>query len=180
MKRQALISVFDKEGIVELASFLNDTGWEILSTGGTSKHLLNHKIPVTDVSSVTGFPECLDGRVKTLHPAIHAGILARRDEKSHRDTLQALNLLAIDLVCVNLYPFFEKVQAAYSANNDVSLEETIEFIDIGGPTMLRSAAKNYRDVIVLTDPADYAGVMEGLKTGNVPDEYKKLRPRSFQ
>jgi phosphoribosylaminoimidazolecarboxamide formyltransferase/IMP cyclohydrolase len=150
-----------------LASYLNGSGWEILSTGGTSKHLKENNIPVTDVSSVTGFPECLDGRVKTLHPAIHAGLLARRDEKSHMDTLQALGLGTIDLVCVNLYPFFEKVQAK------LTLEQTVEFIDIGGPTMLRSAAKNYQDVVVLTDPADYAETINGLKAGNVPIEFKK-------
>jgi len=150
-----------------LASFLTNSGWEILSTGGTSKYLQENKIPVTDVSSVTGFPECLDGRVKTLHPAIHAGILARRDVQTHVDTLKDLNLGFIDLVCVNLYPFFEKVQAG------LSLQETIEFIDIGGPSMLRSAAKNFRDVIVLTDPADYPQVIDGLKAGNVPPEFKK-------
>jgi phosphoribosylaminoimidazolecarboxamide formyltransferase/IMP cyclohydrolase len=167
MKKRALISVFYKDGILELASFLNDAGWEIISTGGTSKYLQDNKIPVIDVSAVTGFPECLDGRVKTLHPAIHAGILARREVSSHVDTLKTLNLQTIDLVCVNLYPFFEKVQAGLSA------EETIEFIDIGGPGMLRSAAKNYRDVIVLTDPADYAQVIDGLKTGNVMIDFKK-------
>jgi phosphoribosylaminoimidazolecarboxamide formyltransferase/IMP cyclohydrolase len=166
-QRKALISVFYKDGILELASFLSGSGWEILSTGGTSKHLQENRIPVTDVSSVTGFPECLGGRVKTLHPAIHAGLLARRGDKSHMDTLEALGLSAIDLVCVNLYPFFEKVRAG------LSLEETVEFIDIGGPAMLRSAAKNYRDVIVLTDPADYAEAMDSLKTGNVPVEFKK-------
>jgi phosphoribosylaminoimidazolecarboxamide formyltransferase/IMP cyclohydrolase len=167
MKRRALISVFIKDGIFELASYLNESGWEILSTGGTSKHLANLNIPVTDVSSVTGFPECLDGRVKTLHPAIHAGLLARRDVQNHIETLQELNLSTIDLVCVNLYPFFEKVQ------ENLSLEETVEFIDIGGPTMLRSAAKNYRDVIVLTDPVDYAEVINGLKADNVSLEFKK-------
>jgi phosphoribosylaminoimidazolecarboxamide formyltransferase/IMP cyclohydrolase len=167
MKKRALVSVFCKDGILELASFLSGAGWEILSTGGTSKYLQENKVPVTDVSSVTGFPECLDGRVKTLHPAIHAGILARRSEKSHIDTLEALSLSTIDLVCVNLYPFFEKVQAG------LSLEETVEFIDIGGPTMLRSAAKNYRDVIVLTDPADYAEAIKGLTAGAVPAEFKK-------
>jgi phosphoribosylaminoimidazolecarboxamide formyltransferase/IMP cyclohydrolase len=167
MKRRALISVFCKDGILELASFLAEADWEILSTGGTSKHLQENKIPVTDVTSVTGFPECLDGRVKTLHPAIHAGLLARRDEKSHIETLQALGLSTIDLVCVNLYPFFEKVQAG------LSLEETVEFIDIGGPTMLRSAAKNYRDVIVLTDPSDYAETINGLKGDNLSPEFKK-------
>jgi phosphoribosylaminoimidazolecarboxamide formyltransferase/IMP cyclohydrolase len=167
MKRRALVSVFYKDGILELASYLNGSGWEILSTGGTAKYLKENNIPVTDVSSVTGFPECLDGRVKTLHPAIHAGLLARRDEQSHMDTLQALGLGTIDLVSVNLYPFFEKVQAK------LTLEQTVEFIDIGGPTMLRSAAKNYHDVIVLTDPADYAETINGLKAENVPLEFKK-------
>jgi phosphoribosylaminoimidazolecarboxamide formyltransferase/IMP cyclohydrolase len=167
MKKRALISVFYKDGILELASFLSGAGWEILSTGGTSRYLQENKIPVTDVSSVTGFPECLDGRVKTLHPAIHAGILARRDVQNHVDTLKALGLQTIDLVCVNLYPFFEKVQAG------LSVEETIEFIDIGGPSMLRSAAKNYRDVVVLTDPADYAAAIDGLKSGGIPFDFKK-------
>jgi phosphoribosylaminoimidazolecarboxamide formyltransferase/IMP cyclohydrolase len=167
MKRRALVSVFYKDGILELASYLNDSGWEILSTGGTAKYLKENNIPVTDVSSVTGFPECLDGRVKTLHPALHAGLLARREEKTHMDTLQALGLGTIDLVSVNLYPFFEKVQAK------LTLEQTVEFIDIGGPTMLRSAAKNYHDVIVLTDPADYTETINGLKAGNVPLEFKK-------
>jgi len=167
MKKRALISVFNKDGIADLAAYLSGADWEIISTGGTSKYLQENNIPVTDVAAVTGFPECLDGRVKTLHPAIHAGLLARRDEKSHIETLQELNILTIDLVCVNLYPFFEKVQAG------LSLEETVEFIDIGGPTMLRSAAKNYRDVIVLTDPADYAETTNNLKADNVPLEFKK-------
>ncbi|MCL2410127.1 MAG: bifunctional phosphoribosylaminoimidazolecarboxamide formyltransferase/IMP cyclohydrolase, partial [Treponema sp.] len=167
MKKRALISVFYKDGILELASFLSGSGWEIVSTGGTSKYLQENNISVTDVSGITGFPECLDGRVKTLHPAIHAGILARRDVQAHVDTLSELKLGTIDLVCVNLYPFFEKVQAGLSD------EETIEFIDIGGPGMLRSAAKNYRDVIVLTDPSDYNETIEGLKAGNVPTDFKK-------
>ncbi|MDR0390145.1 MAG: bifunctional phosphoribosylaminoimidazolecarboxamide formyltransferase/IMP cyclohydrolase [Spirochaetaceae bacterium] len=167
MKRQALISVFNKEGILDFASFLLDSGWELLSTGGTAKHLRENKISVRDVSEITGFPECLDGRVKTLHPAIHAGLLARRGEKTHMDTLSALGLTTIDLVCVNLYPFFEKVQAG------LSLEETVEFIDIGGPTMLRSAAKNYQDVIVLTDPADYSEVRAAIEAGKVPHDFRK-------
>jgi len=167
MKKRALISVYNKEGVAELASFLSGSGWEIISTGGTSKFLQEKKIPVTDVSTVTGFPECLDGRVKTLHPAIHAGILARRDVSAHTDTLKSLNLQTIDLVCVNLYPFFEKVQAGLSE------EETVEFIDIGGPGMLRSAAKNHRDVIVLTDPADYKEAVKGLKEGKVSLKFKK-------
>jgi phosphoribosylaminoimidazolecarboxamide formyltransferase/IMP cyclohydrolase len=167
MKQRALISVFYKDGIAELASYLHGAGWEILSTGGTAQFLSSNNIPVTDVSSVTGFPECLDGRVKTLHPAIHAGLLARRDVQSHIDTLEKLNLRPIDLVCVNLYPFFEKVQAG------LSREETVEFIDIGGPTMLRSAAKNYRDVIVLTDPADYGETIKHLREGSITLEFKK-------
>jgi phosphoribosylaminoimidazolecarboxamide formyltransferase/IMP cyclohydrolase len=167
MKKRALISVFYKDGILELASFLDSSGWEIISTGGTSKYLKENNIPVIDICDVTGFPECLDGRVKTLHPAIHAGILARRDLPTHVDTLKSLNLSTIDLVCVNLYPFFEKVQAG------LSTEETIEFIDIGGPGMLRSAAKNYKDVIVLTDPADYSQTIDGIKSGNVPLEFRK-------
>ncbi|MDR1177396.1 MAG: bifunctional phosphoribosylaminoimidazolecarboxamide formyltransferase/IMP cyclohydrolase [Spirochaetaceae bacterium] len=167
MKKRALISVFNKEGISGFASFLAGSGWELLSTGGTARHLKEEGIGVRDVSEITGFPECLDGRVKTLHPAIHAGLLARRDEKSHVDTLASLGFTPIDLVCVNLYPFFEKVQAG------LSLEETVEFIDIGGPTMLRSAAKNYRDVIVLTDPADYDEARAGLTTGEVPLVFRK-------
>jgi phosphoribosylaminoimidazolecarboxamide formyltransferase / IMP cyclohydrolase len=167
MKKRALLSVFNKDGLLDLASYLNSGGWEIISTGGTSKFLQENNIPVTDVSKVTGFPECLDGRVKTLHPVIHAGILARRNDQSHIDTLKSLNIETIDLVCVNLYPFFEKVQAG------LSLEETIEFIDIGGPSMLRSAAKNFNDVIVLTDPSDYTEVIGCLKKENVPLEFKK-------
>ncbi|MDR2102248.1 MAG: bifunctional phosphoribosylaminoimidazolecarboxamide formyltransferase/IMP cyclohydrolase [Treponema sp.] len=167
MKKRALISVFNKEGVLELASFLTGAGWEILSTGGTAGHLMENRISVTDVAAVTGFPECLDGRVKTLHPAIHAGLLARRDLPSHRETLEKFNLSPIDLVCVNLYPFFEKVQAGLSP------EETLEFIDIGGPAMLRSAAKNYRDVIVLTSPADYGEVLAGLKGGTVPEDFRR-------
>ncbi|MDR1899962.1 MAG: bifunctional phosphoribosylaminoimidazolecarboxamide formyltransferase/IMP cyclohydrolase [Treponema sp.] len=166
MKR-ALISVYHKEGVLELASFLGGSGWEILSTGGTSAYLQERGVPVTDVSSVTGFPECLDGRVKTLHPAVHAGLLARRDLPSHMETLDRLGILPVDLVCVNLYPFFEKVRAGLSP------EETIEFIDIGGPAMLRSAAKNHRDVIVLSDPADYPELMAGLKAGTVPAEFRR-------
>jgi len=160
--RRALISVFNKEGITELASFLSGSGWELLSTGGTSKHLQEKGIAVTDVASITGFPECLDGRVKTLHPAVHAGLLAKRDQSAHMETLEKLGLGTIDLVCVNLYPFFEKVQAG------LSLDETVEFIDIGGPTMLRSAAKNFKDVLVLTDPADYTEAIEGLQHNSDP------------
>ncbi|MCQ2613198.1 MAG: bifunctional phosphoribosylaminoimidazolecarboxamide formyltransferase/inosine monophosphate cyclohydrolase [Treponemataceae bacterium] len=167
MKRRALLSVFVKDGILELAQYLHGADWEILSTGGTARYLTQNGIPVTDVSSVTGFPECLDGRVKTLHPAIHAGLLAIRSNEEHMSKIAELGVTPIDLVCVNLYPFFEKVQAG------LTFEETVEFIDIGGPTMIRAAAKNYQDVIVLTDPADYAETIEGLKAGNVPVEFKR-------
>ena len=114
MKKRAVISVFKKEGVLELASFLNESGWEILSTGGTAAYLTQNNIPVIDVSSVTNFPECLDGRVKTLHPAIHAGILARRDNAAHIAKLEELCVHPIDLVCVNLYPFFENSLRALS------------------------------------------------------------------
>jgi phosphoribosylaminoimidazolecarboxamide formyltransferase/IMP cyclohydrolase len=167
MGRRALISVFNKDGVAELAACLAGLDWEIISTGGTARYLGEKGIPVTDVSAVTGFPECLDGRVKTLHPAIHAGLLARRDMGAHIETLERQGIGLIDLVCVNLYPFFEKLRAA------LSLEETIEFIDIGGPAMLRSAAKNYRDVLVLTDSADYGEVMAGLKAGDLPEGLRK-------
>ncbi len=167
MKKRALLSVFDKTGILDLAGFLVQQDWELLSTGGTAKYLKEQGLPVTDVATVTGFPECLDGRVKTLHPAIHAGLLARRDVAEHMKTLQDLGLGPIDLVCVNLYPFFEKVQSG------LSLEDTVEFIDIGGPTMLRSAAKNFAHVLVLTDPADYSEARQYLSQGSVPLEFRK-------
>jgi phosphoribosylaminoimidazolecarboxamide formyltransferase/IMP cyclohydrolase len=185
MGKRALISVYNKDGIVELAACLAGAGWEIISTGGTARYLEEQGVPVTDVSAVTGFPECLDGRVKTLHPAIHAGLLARRDLPAHLDTLERQGLGLIDLVCVNLYPFFEKVRSvagsvptadtvpAAGSEPGLSDEELIEFIDIGGPAMLRSAAKNHRDVIVLTDSADYAEVMAGLRAGEVPERLRR-------
>jgi phosphoribosylaminoimidazolecarboxamide formyltransferase/IMP cyclohydrolase len=167
MKRRALMSVYDKDGILDLAKFLEAKGWEIISTGGTFKYLQENNIAVTGIESVTQFPEMLDGRVKTLHPIIHAGLLARRDNPEHMKTIESHGIGTIDLVCVNLYPFFEKVQAG------LTLDETVEFIDIGGPTMLRSAAKNFHHVLVLTDPADYDETMKHLEAGNVPDAFKK-------
>ncbi|MDR0562754.1 MAG: bifunctional phosphoribosylaminoimidazolecarboxamide formyltransferase/IMP cyclohydrolase [Spirochaetaceae bacterium] len=174
MKKRALISVYDKKGVCELASFLAGSGWEIISTGGTAKELSAGNIPVIEVSSVTGFPECLDGRVKTLHPAVHGGLLAKRGDESHLETLNQQGYAPIDLICVNFYPFFDCVKTGLSE------EEKIELIDIGGPAMLRSGAKNYRDVIVLADPEDYAGVMDALKAGSLTSEFRRrLAAKAF-
>ena len=155
---RALISVSDKTGIVEFAQSLKLLGVDIISTGGTSKALKAAGIDVIGISDVTGFPECLDGRVKTLDPHIHAGILAMRDNKDHMKQIQELGVIPIDLVVVNLYPF-----KATILKEGVSLEDAIENIDIGGPTMLRSAAKNYQDVSVIVDPMDYSIVFDELK-----------------
>lgn len=174
---RALISVSDKKGIVEFARALEKMGVEILSTGGTHKTLEDNGIRVTGVSQVTGFPECLDGRVKTLHPAVHGGILARRDLPEHMTQLEELGIETIDLVVINLYPFKETIQ-----KSGVKLEDAIENIDIGGPTMLRSAAKNHKDVIVLCDPSDYSAVLEELTSGE-PVSYKtkyRLALKVFQ
>ncbi|NMM64198.1 bifunctional phosphoribosylaminoimidazolecarboxamide formyltransferase/IMP cyclohydrolase [Clostridium sp. P21] len=157
MLKRALISVFDKTGVLDLAKFLVDREVEILSTGGTYKHLKENNIPVTEVSDVTGFEEILDGRVKTLHPFIHGGILAIRDNKEHMATIEKKGIKPIDMVVVNLYPFFDKVK------ENLEFEEKVEFIDIGGPTMIRAAAKNFQDVIVLTDVNDYTDVMKQIE-----------------
>lgn len=168
MIKRALISVFYKDGILELANFLNERGVEIISTGGTYRHLKENGIPVVEVSEVTGADEMLDGRVKTLHPIIHGGILAIRDNKEHMETLEKRHIKPIDMVVVNLYPFFDKV------NDDISFEEKVEFIDIGGPTMIRAAAKNFQDVVVLTDTKDYKDIMEQIdKNGDVSYDTKK-------
>lgn len=159
MKR-ALISVYDKTGIVEFAEFLIDRGVEIVSTGGTYRHLKENNVAVTEVAEVTKAPEMLDGRVKTLHPIIHGGILAIRDNKKHMDTLEERNIGTIDMVIVNLYPFFDEVQ------NNISFEQKVEFIDIGGPTMLRSAAKSFKDVAVITETEDYKLVAKELTADN--------------
>ncbi len=152
--RRALFSVSNKTGVVDFARALADAGVEILSTGGTAKALREAGIAVKDVSEFTGFPEMLDGRVKTLHPRIHAGLLALRDHAGHAATMKQHGLEWIDLVCVNLYPFEEAI-----ARPDVAFEEAVENIDIGGPTMLRAAAKNHKFVTVVADPADYARVL---------------------
>ncbi|MDP2784767.1 MAG: bifunctional phosphoribosylaminoimidazolecarboxamide formyltransferase/IMP cyclohydrolase [Sulfurimicrobium sp.] len=155
--KRALISVSDKTGVVKFAQTLRQFGVEILSTGGTASLLQEAGIPVIEVGDYTGFPEMLDGRVKTLHPKIHGGILGRRDLRTHVAAMEGANIPPIDLVVVNLYPF-----AATVAKADCSLEDAIENIDIGGPTMVRAAAKNYAHVAVVTDPVDYAAVAKEL------------------
>ncbi|HEU4851896.1 MAG TPA: bifunctional phosphoribosylaminoimidazolecarboxamide formyltransferase/IMP cyclohydrolase [Telluria sp.] len=158
MIKQALISVSDKTGVLDFARALSALGVNILSTGGTAKLLLDNGVPCTEVADYTGFPEMLDGRVKTLHPKVHGGILARRDFPEHMAKLSEHGMPTIDMVVVNLYPFQQTV-----AKEDCSLEDAIENIDIGGPTMLRSAAKNHRDVVVVCDPSDYGPVLAEMK-----------------
>ncbi len=158
MITQALISVSDKTGVLDFARALSAMGVNILSTGGTAKLLAENGVAVTEVADYTGFPEMLDGRVKTLHPKVHGGILARRDFPDHVAKLAEHNIPAIDMVVVNLYPFQQAV-----AKDSCTLEDAIENIDIGGPTMLRSAAKNHKDVVVVCDPADYGLVLAEMK-----------------
>lgn len=167
MKKRALISVSDKTGIVDLAAKLEDFGYEIISTGGTLKTLKGAGLHPIDISDITGFPECLDGRVKTLHPNVHAGLLAMRSNPEHMAFLEKMNINTIDIVVVNLYPFKQTI-----SKPGIELQEAIENIDIGGPTMLRSAAKNYQDVAVLVDPADYAKVLDELAGGGITKETK--------
>jgi phosphoribosylaminoimidazolecarboxamide formyltransferase/IMP cyclohydrolase len=156
----ALLSVSDKTGILDLASALHARGVKLLSTGGTARLLADAGLPVTEVAEVTGFPEMLDGRVKTLHPRIHGGLLARRDVPAHMAALAAHGIATIDLLVINLYPF-----AQATARPDCTLEDAIENIDIGGPAMLRAAAKNWADVGVVIDPADYPQVLAELNAG---------------
>ena len=158
MKKRALVSVSDKTGLVEFVKGLVDLGWEIIATGGTQKLLEQSGIHTTGISEVTGFPEILDGRVKTLHPKVHGGILARRELPEHMETLRENGIETIDLVCVNLYPFRETI-----AKEGVTLEDAIEHIDIGGPSMVRSAAKNWRDVTIVCNPTDYPTVLAELR-----------------
>ena len=159
MKR-ALVSVSDKSGLVEFVKGLESFGWQIIATGGTQRLLEQEGVKTIGISDVTGFPEICDGRVKTLHPKVHGGLLARRDEASHLEALKENGIEFIDLVCVNLYPFRQTI-----ANPNVTMEDAIENIDIGGPSMLRSAAKNYRDVTVVCDPADYASILAEIAEG---------------
>ncbi len=167
MKR-ALISVFHKTNISEFAKFLIEQGYEIISTGGTKKRLEEDGLSVIDISEVTDFPEMLDGRVKTLHPKIHGGILSIRSNDEHVNTMKEHGIAPIDMVVVNLYPFFAKV------NDDISFEEKVEFIDIGGPTMLRSAAKNFQDVVVVSDIHDYGKIKKEIEErGDVSRETRR-------
>ncbi|MDE2428050.1 MAG: bifunctional phosphoribosylaminoimidazolecarboxamide formyltransferase/IMP cyclohydrolase, partial [Burkholderiales bacterium] len=158
MIKQALISVSDKTGVLDFARELSALGVKLLSTGGTAKLLAENGLPVTEVADYTGFPEMLDGRVKTLHPKVHGGILARRDFPEHVAALEQHGIPTIDMVVVNLYPFQQTV-----AKTECSLEDAIENIDIGGPTMLRSSAKNHKDVVVIVDPLDYGKVLSEMK-----------------
>ena len=166
MAKRALVSVSNKSGLVDFVKGLQAVGWEIIATGGTQKLLENSGVNTIGISDVTGFPEICDGRVKTLHPKVHGGLLARRDEPSHLQALEENGISFIDLVCVNLYPFRETI-----AKEGVSMADAIENIDIGGPSMLRSAAKNYNDVTVVCDPADYDTILAEINaTGNTTVE----------
>lgn len=175
MKR-ALISVSDKRGLVEFAKGLQQLDWELVATGGTYHTLQEAGVAVTAVEKITGFPECLDGRVKTLHPHIHGGILARRDNKAHMEQLENLQISTVDMVVVNLYPFRETIEKP-----DATLTEAIENIDIGGPSMLRAAAKNYAFVTVIVNPEDYDPVLKALQgAGELDESFRfKLMAKAF-
>ena len=167
--KRALLSVSDKTGIVELGKFLSNKGVEIISTGGTMKELREAGVPVTYVSDVTGFPEIMDGRVKTLNPKIHGAILAVRSNPEHMQALAEHNITPIDLVVVNLYPFRETI-----SKPGVTEAEAIENIDIGGPAMVRASAKNFKDVVIVTYPRRYAQLMEMLdKDGDIDQRTRK-------
>ena len=167
MIRTALLSVSDKNGIVPFAKALHDQGVKLISTGGTAKLLAENNLPVVEVSSLTKFPEMLDGRVKTLHPMVHGGLLARRDFPEHMAALKEHGIDTIDMLVINLYPFNETV-----AKENCSFEDAVENIDIGGPAMLRAAAKNHQDVTVLISPEDYAPVLAEMKANNNVVSYK--------
>lgn len=158
MKKRVLISVSDKSGLTEFAQFLEKNNYQLISTGGTFKHLKDAGLSPIQIDEVTNFPEMLDGRVKTLHPKVHGGLLAVRDNKEHMDTVAEHGIELIDMVVVNLYPFFE------NAGKNIPLDEKVEFIDIGGPSMLRSAAKNFKSVTVITNVEDYAKVKSEIET----------------
>ncbi len=173
---RAIISVFDKTGVADFAKELDGLGFEIFSTGNTQRALEEANVPVKSVSGLTGFPEILDGRVKTLHPVIYGGILAKRDQPEHVAQLAEHNIESIDLVAGNLYPFVRTV-----AKEGITLDEALENIDIGGPSMIRASAKNFPGVIVVVDPADYQPIVEKLKAGGVElTERKRLAQKAFQ
>ena len=173
---RAIISVSDKAGVTDFAKDLSQLGFEIFSTGGTKKALADGKVPVKSISEITGFPEILDGRVKTLHPMVHGGLLAKRNLPAHMAELAENKIEPIDLVAVNLYPFVQTV-----TKQGVTLDEALENIDIGGPTMIRAAAKNFPSVIVVVDPVDYKLVVEKLRQGALAlDERKRLAQKAFQ
>jgi phosphoribosylaminoimidazolecarboxamide formyltransferase/IMP cyclohydrolase len=169
MIKRAIISVSDKKGVVDFARELSAMGVEILSTGGTAKSLREAGIPVIEVSEYTGFPEMLDGRLKTLHPKIHGGLLSRRSNPKDMEDIKKQAIGLIDMVVVNLYPFEQTI-----AKPDVTFDEAIENIDIGGPTMLRAASKNFRDVAVVADPDDYRRIIAEMKSlkGDVSETTK--------
>ncbi len=169
--------MYDKTGIIDLAKALGELGFELVSTGGTHKHLEQQsKLPVKQVSELTGFPEILDGRVKTLHPAVYGGILARRDLPDHLSQLALHKIQTIDVVVVNLYPFVQTI-----SKPNVTLDEALENIDIGGPTMVRAAAKNFKSVVVLVDPSDYSWVLQRLKLAGLSlEERQRLAKKAFQ
>ncbi len=173
---RALISVSDKTGVVEFATALKNLGWELIATGGTLKVLRTSGLEVLDIQDVTGFPEICEGRVKTLHPKVHGGLLARRDSDDHMAQLAENGIQTIELVCVNLYPF-----EATIAKEGVTMADAVENIDIGGPSMLRSAAKNFNDVTVVCDPSDYAGIIEEIAAnGNTLRETRlKLSAKAY-
>ena len=173
---RALISVSDKRGIVEFATSLKNMGWDLIATGGTLKTLRGAGLEVMDIQDVTGFPEICEGRVKTLHPKVHGGLLARRDSEDHMAQIAENGIETIDMVCVNLYPF-----EATIAKPGVTMEDAVENIDIGGPSMLRSAAKNFRDVTVVCDPSDYPAIIEEIKeNGNTtPETRLKLSAKAY-
>lgn len=173
---RAILSVYDKRGLADFASGLQQLGWELFSTGGTLRELLKADVSARSISDLTSFPEIMDGRVKTLHPAVHGGILARRNKPADMEELARQNIGLIDMVVVNLYPFVETVK-----KKDVDLDEALENIDIGGPTMLRAAAKNFPYVVPLVDPADYAGVLDDLRSGEVGIGTRRyLAQKAFQ
>jgi len=173
---RAIVSVSDKAGVTEFAKGLSQSGFEVFSPGGTKKALAEANVPVKSVSEITGFPEILDGRVKTLHPAVHGGILANRKIPAHMEELVRHNIGEINLVAVNLYPFVQTV-----SKEGVTLDDALENIDIGGPTMIRAAAKNFPSVIVIVDPADYSMVLDKLKGGGLDlAERKRLAQKAFQ